>query len=191
MYDQENWVWIDPETGHGYELHHMQSFTTPFEVMLSKETGKTSVNAMVIFSNHCFSKKYHEEQDDHRHIISKEIKKDGTEEERVFCPQRWEFSKRLPDIIKGLCYKDCFQGKEKEIIFRQEGKSGHGQHDGWYICMRLVYKRDRKCPLEIWVRSAHKRTNRPHDIRGHGGKKFCMILSDFLKTKGHKDKNPD
>lgn len=183
MYDKANWQWVDPKTKSTYDLRHMQGFITPFEVKLSKSAPITSINAKISFSNHCFSRTRTDDNENNQ-VISQETKRDGTIEERVFCTSRWEFSKKLPSIIKDLAYKNCLEGGSREILYRQEDHSNPGQHDGWYICMRLDYKRNRNPQLEIWVRSAHWRPNRPVDIRSHGGKRFCMLLSEYLKSKG-------
>jgi hypothetical protein len=173
MHDKQNWKWIDPDSEMEYDLRHMESFTTPFEVKLYKGDPGSFVNARIIFSNHCYSRTRRDSDAD-RHVISIE-----QYEERVFCVDRWRFSQKLPAIIKDLTYKACLQGGSKEILYRQEDRSAPGQHDGWYICMRFAFKSG----LEIWVRSAHKRANRPNDIRGRGEKRFCMLLSEYLKGK--------
>lgn len=181
MHDKENCKWIDQDTGKEYELQHMKSFTTQFEVILTKDKQKQTIKARVSFSNHCFSKK-REEGDNQNQVIDSQRKRDGTFEERVFCPERWEFSKTLPVIIKDLTYKSCLEGGSKEIIYRQEGQKPQ-DHAGWYICMRLDFKKDKDPPVEIWVRSAHWRSNRPVDIRSHGVRRFCVFLSGYLKSK--------
>jgi len=179
MYDQKNWKWTNPDTQEEYDLKHMQGFMHEFEVMLAKDGDKTIVKARVNFSNHCFSATA-KEGDDPRWVISKEKKKGDICEERVFCPIRWEFSKRLPGILQELAYKNCLEGGSGEILYRQEDASSQGQHDGWYICIRMSY---RKGQLELWVRSAHWRPNRPADIRSHGARRFCVLLSNYLKSK--------
>lgn len=173
MYDKKNWKWVDPDTGIEYDLLHMESFETQFEVKLSKSDPVTTVNAKIVFSNHCFSRTRTDDDAD-RHVIAVE-----KYEERVFCANRWEFSKRLPDIIRELGYKGCLQGGSKEILYRQEDRSNPRDHDGWYICMRL----DFKAGLEIWIRSTHWRPNRPIDIRSHGETRFCILLSGYLKGR--------
>lgn len=173
MYDKENWRWIDPDSQIEYDLRHMQSFDVEYEVKLSKSDPLTKVNAKVSFSNHCFSRSKKPDDAD-RHVISIE-----PFEERVFCPERWAFSKGLPDIIRDLTYKGCLQGGKKEIIYRQEDRTCPGSHEGWYICLKLDYKKG----LEVWVRSAHWRPNRPIDIRSNGETRFCMLLSGYLKAR--------
>lgn len=181
MYDRENFQWIDPSTSEIYRLDHMESFVTPFEVKLSKELPKESVDVRVYFSNHCFSRtKTDEDQNDT--ILDTVRKRNGVMEHRVFCPQRWEFSKRLPGIIKDLDYKLCLEGGNKEILYRQEDNKP-GSHAGWYICMKLDFKKDNPTQLELWIRSAHWRPNRPAGIRRHGGTRFNMLLSNYLKSK--------
>lgn len=171
-------TWVNPKTGEEYELSHLKGFQTSFEVKLGENIE--NVDVRVEFANHCYTKK--QEEGEKEPIVCIEKRRDGTKEERVFCPKRWEFSKLLPDIITGLNYKTCLQGNSHEIVYRQEKSNNLGGHDGWYICMKLDYKSNRTPSLELWVRSAHFRPNRPNDVRG-GLTKFCILLSKYLKSK--------
>lgn len=180
MRDDGDYQWIDKNTGIVYDLQHMKSFFTNFEVKFNRENFDTVV-AEVFFSNHCWTRKRLPEDLDNQ-VVDSRILKDGSIEERIFCVERWEFSKNLPNIINNLNYKVCLLGGKKEILYRQEC-SAVGSHAGWYICIRLDYKRHLANPLQIWVRSAHYRPNRPEDIRRHGGVKFCILLKDYLNSK--------
>ncbi len=180
-------MYIDPETQESFDLSHLNSFQTQFEVLINKE--KLMIDTKIIFSNHCYTKK--QETIGNQTIIFKEKRKGGAVENRVFCRQRWEFSKLLPEIIKELGYKICLQGNDHSLFYRHEkkGDSLMSLYEGWYICMKWDYKVNCNPSLEIWVRSVHFRTNRPHDVRG-SPTKFCILLSRYLKSKLHKDKNP-
>lgn len=170
--------WVVPNTGEMYQLDHLKPCNIKFQIKLGEKIEL--VDARVIFSNHCYTKK--REKDNNDLIDIEEKKKDGTTEQRVFCIKRWNFSKGLPEIIKNLNYKVCLQGGNKEIIYRLE-TSKPGQHyEGWYICIKLDYKPSKETKLELWVRSVHYRTNRPNDIRG-SATKFCILLTNYLKSK--------
>lgn len=175
-----DYQWTDENTNIVYDLQHMKSFSTDFEIKFNKEIHEI-VRADIIFSNHCWTRKRLPGDLDNQ-VVDRYSLRDGTVEERVFCVDRWEFSKSLPEIINALNYKLCLVGGSREILYRQESSSV-GSHAGWYICIRLDFKRNHATPLQLWVRSAHYRSNRPEDIRRHGGAKFCILLKDYLNSK--------
>ncbi|ALG68418.1 hypothetical protein [Beggiatoa leptomitoformis] len=123
---EEGRKWVNPDTGEEYDISHLKGFQTSFEVKLDNEIK--NIDVRVEFSYHCYTKK--QEDGGKEPVFRIETRKDGTKEERVFCPKRWEFSKSLPDIIRGLNYKGCLQGNSHEIIYRQEQSSNQGGHDG-------------------------------------------------------------
>ncbi|MDF4259816.1 hypothetical protein P3388_26125, partial [Vibrio parahaemolyticus] len=109
MHDKNARTWTDPDDGVIYDLSHMESFITDFEVKLSKSSPVVKTPVKIVFSNHCFSRKKTDE-DNESQVITVETKRDGTTEYRVFCPTRWEFSKRLPEILSDLSYRSCLEG---------------------------------------------------------------------------------
>jgi len=180
-FNNDKTTWTDPDTNTAYALSAFSSFVTTYEIKPDKEAEPFSVPVRVIFSNHCYSRERKDEPANQ--IIDTQHRRDGTIEERVFCKLRWDFCQALPMIIENLGLQKCLAG-DREIIYRQEQKSGVVAHDGWYICMRLDYRKKKDPAFELWVRSVHWRQNRPVDIRNHGGQKFRQLLSQFAKKKG-------
>lgn len=178
----KNNQWIDPISEVSYDLGHLEPFETGFKIKLSKNAPLTDIQGKVIFSKHCYSRKK-TESDDPSHIITTERKRDGTIEDRVFCPNRWDFSIRIPEIIKNLNDKLCLEGNRRHIVFRQEDKTPPSGHDGWYICMNLNYRKERDPQFELRVTSAHWRPNRPDGMRPGGSTRFGVLLSRYLKSR--------
>lgn len=176
-YSEKGKTWVNRDTGEEYELFHLEEFQTSFEVKLGEKME--NVDVRVIFKGHCYTEK--QEEGGKEEVVYTEKKKNGPVE-RVFCPKRWEFSKRLPDIIRGLNYKTCLPGERKELIFRQEDRSNPTAHDGWYIFMKLEYKPKENPSVELWVESAYHRSNRPDKLRG-GPTQFFKLLKDYLKPR--------
>jgi len=179
MLDPERWTWTDPDTDAEYALDHFRSYRTAYEIKFSEETQE--VGAWVHFSNHCYTRSM-KEGDDQRYIVDRQRLRDGTEDVRVFCHDRWRFSRDLRAMIGDLLYKVCFSGSGRDILYRQEGSRFSGDHAGWYICMRLDYREEDDPPFQIWVRSVHWRPNRPHGIRG-APRKFCVLVKRYLERK--------
>lgn len=181
-FNHDRSAWTDPDTGTTYDLGVFKPFTTTYEIKPRKDAEPFSVEVLVRFSNHCYSRTRKGEAE--HHIIDTQQHRNGMVDERVFCVDRWTFCQNVRTVIDELALKRCLEGGSKEILYRQEQPSQVAAHDGWYLCMRLEHRKGRTPPLSLSVRSVHWRTNRPADIRRHGGQKFREILSRFAKSKG-------
>lgn len=179
MLNDDRSTWTDPDTEVNYDLDHFLSFTTAYEIRFPNETRE--VETLISFSNHCYTRSWRE-GDDERYIVDRQTLKNGNEDIRVFCSERWAFSVNLREIIEELLYKTCLMGGNQEILYRQEDAPRPGDHSGWYICMRLAYRPDEDIPFQIWVRSVHHRDNRPEDVRG-GPTKFCILAKRYLEKR--------
>jgi hypothetical protein len=177
-YSEKGNTWVNRDTGEEYELSHLKGFQTSFKVKLDGNNIE-NVDVRVEFSNHCYTEE--QKEGGKEEVVCTEMTKYGLVE-RVFCPKRWEFSKRLPDIIRGLNYNPCLQGDSHKIVYRHEKSNNRRGNDGWYICIKLDYKSNRTPSPELWVRSTHFRYNRPIDSRG-GLTWFCVLLAKYLKPR--------
>ncbi|AKH70895.1 hypothetical protein IMCC21906_03258 (plasmid) [Spongiibacter sp. IMCC21906] len=171
----------DPITGTTYSIEHLKPFNVTYEIKVDGEP--TEVTLRVHFASHCYTRSRKEDDPDHS-VLFKEQKRRGPDDERVFCPDRWEFSKKLPDIITNLHSKGCYPGGSKELFYRHEDAPKSNPQHGWYICTRLSAS-DKYQNLTLSVRSAHWRTNRPVDTRG-GTKRFYALLAQFYATEKQK-----
>lgn len=171
----------DPVTGKTYSLKHLRPFSVVFQVK-TKE-GLKDIEFFVLFSSHCYTRS-RKNGDSDKSVIFREKKRHGHVDERVFCKNRWEFSKSLPKIIQTLHDKHCLPGGGKELLYRQEKKSQPGSYDGWYICIRLGVSHHYR-NLTLSVRSAHWRPNRPFDIRGPS-RRFYALLARFYQEEKKK-----
>lgn len=177
---EENKEWVDPESNQVYDLSHTEPAIFTYQVKLSKESELIDVPVKVYFSLHCYSR----EAKDGEPVHFQEERRHGRIENRIFCLERWEFSKKLPGIISGLQSKGCLVGGSHEVLYRLEDANPRNKDSGWYICMRLSYRSSRKPEVELSIRSVHYRNNRPYDIRG-GHQRFYVLLAKLLK-KGRK-----
>lgn len=168
--------WTCPDTGQGYCLKHLVPAVHQFSVKMNNDSEPVNVPVRVFFSNHCYSKTA--EGNDPHHF--KEQKHHGVEI-RTFCPSRWEFSRRLPEIIKDIGMKRCLLGGEKSVLYRLEDSTLRNRNEGWYICMKFSFKEDKDIPVELSIRSVHYRTNPPHGIRRGPPKPFRILLRRFLE----------
>ena len=169
--------WLDPESGQVYDLSHTIPTTFTYQVKLSKESELIDVPVKVYFSQHCYSREAKEDEVVH----FQETRRHGRVENRTFCPDRWSFSQKLPEIIRGLQNKGCLIGGSHEVLYRLEDANPRNKDCGWYICMRLGFRKSRNPQVELSVRSVHYRNTRPYDIRG-GHQRFYVLLAKLLKS---------
>lgn len=176
--------YTDPTTLETFTFDHMAPFEVTYPVRLKDSDSADSeieVEIQVIFSNHCYTRSKASNDPAELPILFKEKKRDGTVDERVFCSERWNFSKSLPDLIRALNDKNCLAGGSREIFYRIEHANPPGTPEGWYICFKLDASEKYK-NLTLSVRSAHYRTNRPNDVRG-GFRRFYAILAKFFSEE--------
>ena len=133
--------------GQHYDLSHLKDFH--FEVVRPQSDDEKgwSIPIHVSFSWHCYTRTPHTGE-------TLPILSDGREE-RCFCPERFEHSKRLPDIIKGLSERRVFQtGKGNYLTI--EIMDSNGTVFDYEIYFR-VRKQGKKQPLRLFVESAYLR----------------------------------
>lgn len=171
--------WVCPDSGVEFDLSHLENIIIPYTVKLSKDSEPETFYVNVFFSQHCYSKTVDEESAAH----FKEVRRGGEIEYRAFSRERWEFSQKLPEILKGLGDKTCFLANDKEVLYRLEGSSAANRKHGWYICLRLNYRSSRNIPIELSVRSIHYRTNQPGNIRSVSPPRFRNVLQKLINSK--------
>lgn len=171
---------ITDSSGNKYSIAHLKPLNVIFDIRCAGEP--ISVDLYVIFSNHCYtgSRKDHHTDED---VLFREKRQYGVDE-RVFDLERWEFSKRLPGIIKDLHSRLCLQGGSRELFYRQEERPSPSSYEGWYLCIRLSADNTNR-RLVLSVRSAHYRRNRPFDVRG-APKRFYAVLAQFYRQEKKK-----
>ena len=169
---------FDPITGQVYSLEHLHRFEVSYSIKV--EGKEMDVPLMIFFSDHCYTET---RKDSHPEsaVILREEKRHGIIDERVFCQQRWHFSKHLPEIIKNLHSKRCHLG-DNEVFYRQEESPPRNSHAGWYICIKLSVS-ERHKNLTLSVRSVHWRENRPLGVLRGGPRPFFAILANFYKKQ--------
>ena len=172
---------FDAITGRSYPVVHLRTKAIPFHLLLDRE--QVSIHLYVYYANHCYTRSRTADDPDDA-VLLRELKRDGTYDERIFCPKRYEFSAQLPQLIEDLGHALCFRGNDNQVFYRlkSDPKARSSVH-GWYICGRLdTNVRHRQ--LRLNIRSVHYRTNQPAGVRGTC--RFFQILTPFYlsqKTK--------
>lgn len=155
-------------------IDHLVDTILPVEVRINGEAFL--VNVHVHYSNHCWTKARKGEPSES--VLFREHHRGGVDE-RVFCEQRWQFSKQLPAMIGAISHALCLRGGSNEVFYRMKDDPGKGRKAGWYACIRLAANQTQK-EITLSVRSVHYRTNRPADVRG-APVRFWALFWGFYK----------
>jgi len=80
---------FDAITGRSYPVAHLKAKAVPFHLLLDRE--QVSIHLHVYYANHCYTRSRTADDPDDT-VLFRELKRDGTYDERIFCPKRYEFS---------------------------------------------------------------------------------------------------
>ena len=80
---------IKDANGKEHSLDHMVPAVQSY--VLKLRSGIVSVPFVIYYTDHCYTRT--REPDDPEHaVVSRFVHADGTREERVFCPERYQYS---------------------------------------------------------------------------------------------------
>jgi len=130
-----------------YDLSHLSPRTLMFE--RPPQCGKPAVRFTVdvIFSLHCFSHKLPSGPYD-RSLTYSDVR-----ETRLFDFERYELSKRLPEIIKTMAQRKCFHTGHGNFVTVEVVKENGEAVD--YHVFFTVSKSARKGRINIYIQSAY------------------------------------
>lgn len=163
--------------GKVFDLAHLHPCTVRYERPREGNKAAEVYKVDVIFTLHCFSRGLRpEETRDDALIYS-----DGYEN-RVFDFQRYELSKRLPEIIQGLPNRKPYHNKNRRNFFTIEIVNENGSRIEYDIFFKV--KKKAKSQLEMIIETAFVR-DPGYDSTRPGGKpiRFWVILHNTLNNK--------
>lgn len=156
-----------------YSLNHLHPHQVEHVIPAKGSNPERRYQVHVSYGLHCFTRK----EKDNEQVPDAAWYSDSRES-RVFCPERWEFSKQLPGIISTLGERKCFHtqgvefvtlkviGLEREVeyaVFFTVSKAGKSQAD-----------------LNLFVNSAHERYNK---LKHKKPISYSIILMNRMKGK--------
>jgi hypothetical protein len=162
--------------GTDYDLSHLDPCAIQFERPAKNEKPATTFNVDVTFSLHCFAKE-----------ISRSEPHDATleyadaRETRLFDFQRYEMSKRLPDLIRDLAKRKCVQTGHSNFLTIDLTDNGGNKVE--YDVFFSVSRSSQKGRLNLFVQSAYVRDdprNRPPSGKPIG---FLIVLHNVLNKR--------
>jgi len=134
-----------------YDLSHLDSFEW-YCTIDEKNNPEIIYKFHVSFSMHCFTRKALKNEGVHKNKWYQ-----GEKEKRVFCFDRYELSKQLPNIIQDLKNRQCWHTHHGNF-FTIEVTDKDGQKVDYEIYFDVNRAR-RKGWLHLVVQSAYTRTN--------------------------------
>ncbi|MCF6235081.1 MAG: hypothetical protein L3J70_01685 [Gammaproteobacteria bacterium] len=134
-----------------YELGHLQPFAFTVVQEAKGHNPEKRYSLEVIFSLHCFSRKQLNGE-----VIEKEHLYSDNRETRVFCFERYEWSKKLPYIIKSLENRKCYHAKNSNF-FTVDVMGDEGVTEKYEVYFTLS-KSKKKGVINLYVQSAYVRS---------------------------------
>ena len=173
--------------GDDYDLSHLQDSVYAFTIAATAGCPELSGEMLIQYSSHCISiGPAHGDEFDFSVLGRDRLVLDDRGNERCFCPDRYTWSKNLPDIIRSLpsdrmCY---FTGRENWLSIEILDPQG----------LSLVYEvffnltRQGNKFLRVYVESAYVRTaeneiRRPSDFRKEAKIRGKVLLAKKLRNQ--------
>lgn len=91
-----------------YELAHLNTFYTKFTQPAKNNRSEKIYHCLIEFSHHCFTKNPNTHKGESLRDYPTELHYTTDKETRIFCFERYELSKQLPQIIKAMDKQKCF-----------------------------------------------------------------------------------
>jgi hypothetical protein len=157
-----------------YSLKHLHPFQ--MEVIQGSKGDKPErkYDFQVSFSLHCFSRK---ELADEENI---ELRYKDSRETRIFCYERYELSKKLPEIIRNISKNKCLHtGYGNFFIVEILTENGRKQNYEVYFTV----KKAQKVRLSLYIQSAYIRDEKHQQRRKKKPIGFYVIAFNTLHNK--------
>ncbi len=164
--------------GQVFYLGHLDGFA--YDLIVPAKDGKPaqSYRLNVTFSIHCFTRGAKQGED-----IAAELAYSDSRETRIFDPERYEQSKRLPEIVKTLGERKCHHDKHGNYyVFEVEDEEGVKRY---YSVFFTVSKAGKKAGLNLYVTTAHMRPQPPY-TKSVKPVRFSVIVHNIWTGKGLK-----
>jgi len=155
--------------GKTYDVSHLQDTRFQFTIAETSECPEIQASMLMQFGSHCVSlgppmnKAF-----DFTRIGTDSKIIDGRGIERCFCPDRYNLSINLPDIIRSLpegrrCY---FTGQDNWLTMEVLGPDGVGQfYEVFFNVRRMSSNAVRIYVESAYVRTENRRGNQPSGFR--------------------------
>ena len=140
--------------GDTYPLDHLTAFRWDFVQQATGKKPERCYRFLIEFGLHCFTRGLNK----HRSEVASDIEPGlfyyDSREKRIFSFERYELSKKLPDIAKSISERPCFHtGKGNFFII--ELVDDEGQVQNYEVYFNVA--RERKGLMRLFIESAYIR----------------------------------
>ena len=167
-------AWMPHQAGEtAYDLSHLHPYHREYVVAAKGNNPERRFSLHVSYGLHCFTRKpYAGEQAPPAGWYS------DSRETRVFCPERWELSKQLPEIIGTLGQRQCRHTDGEEFVTLKVVQ--WGREFDYAVFFTVSKARKSQADLNLFVNSAHERYNR---LKHKKPIRFDVILMNRFRNK--------
>lgn len=145
-----------------YDLTHLDEFE--WELVQSAKDSKPEIHYRFVieFGLHCFTRGLNLHQKEQWERIENDLIYFDSREKRIFDFNRYELSKKLPEITKEISQKNCFHtGKENFFIIEIVNDQGLRQEYEVYFQVSKSKERLRLFVQSAYIRDSMHRASQP------------------------------
>lgn len=162
--------------GIDYDLSHFQPWSTKIIIPEKDHHPELALKIEFLFSNHCYTEGLKDHEPD-----SVPLLKDPRGNRRRFCPNRYEHSLMLRDILQDISkYKCLFTGRDNWLLIEVKNEKGELLNYHVYLSIKPHHSNG---GLFIRVVSAYikdKGNNKPKRKGRHDRISFCILARKVI-----------
>lgn len=162
------------QEGECYPLNHLHPHQIEHVVPAKGSNPEKRYQIHVFYGLHCFTRKAQGDEQ-----VPRAAWYSDSRERRVFCPERWELSKQLPEIIRTLGTRKCLHTQGEEFVTLKVTTGCGGEID-YAVFFTVSKARKAQADLNLFVNSAHERHNK---LQHKKPIKFDIIVMNRMKGK--------
>ena len=180
MKSYENFVYQNFE----YPLSHLNPLYVEYIQPAKGDKNEKRYRCLIEFSHHCFTKSPNIHKNEALSDYPRTLHYKTAKEIRIWDWERYELSKRLPNILKNLDKQKCFftSANDKFLTISVQNKSGEIVDYEIYFSL----KKSRTCDVHIFINSAYLRSNDYKPLSGKLKRKpisFFVLLNNTITNK--------
>jgi hypothetical protein len=161
-----------------YDLGHLHPFEYDLVLPAKDDKPERQYRLNVTFSMHCFTRDARKDE-----MVLAELAYSDDRETRIFEFDRYELSKRLPEIVCTLGERKCHHDKHGNFyVFEIIDKTGRRQY---YSVFFTLSKAGNKAGLNLFITTAHMRPEQPY-AKNVKPVRFSVIVHNIWTGKGVK-----
>lgn len=164
--------------GTSYCIRHLAPTSHTFGLRLNGSLYDLPIQ--VVYGNHCYTRSPKDGDE------SSFSYRDGADEARIFCRERWDYSHQLPGLVTAIMNNDshCHPTSRTGLYFKVDRVGfnvNQNPNAGWHLFFE--FSPIHAGPgVRMQLRSNHPRETKPHNARGKPVR-FRFALTDYLKDR--------